>query len=607
MSQDVDDARELLDGLTDPAERETWRAELADKEAQLEVLEGRIKELLLPHDPNEGRNVIVEIQGTEGGEEANLWAGDLYRMYQHFAERNGLKIEVLSSQPSEHGGYRDITFVVKGDDAWSRLQVRGWSAPRAAGARDREPGSDPYERGDGRGAARGRGHRRRDRSERSRDRCLPRDRTGRAVGEHDRLRGADHAQADRSRRLVPGREEPAAEQGQGDAHPAFATAAGRTGSTTRRSRARRGAIRSRAAAGPRRSARTTTRRTGSPITGSRSRCIHSIACSRASSTMSSMRSRPTNGPGSSAANDRGGEDVAGVARRRPRSRWRKRAFNRRKPKRASWSSTRRGTPRRSGSRSPSRNRPRAASGELHEMLKRRVAGEPLQYVLGGWEFRGLDLFVDRRVLIPRPETEYVVEVALEEAARSGLRRSRRRLSLVESRAPVSAADIGTGSGAIAIALAAELPDVEVWATDVSDDALAVARANVAGCAATRVRIAPAGEWFDPLPARAARLARAHRVESAVHRRARGRGSSRRGRGLRAPARAGLGSVGNRSDRATAGVGAPTGSRRVHRSCARSRRTRPARCPSARVHSDTPRRWCATTSPVGPASSWRVRT
>jgi len=143
--------------------------------------------------------------------------------------------------------------------------------------------------------------------------------------------------------------------------------------------------------------------------------------------------------------------------------------------------------------------PARGERELREMLQRRVAGEPLQYVLGGWEFRGLDLLVDRRVLIPRPETEYVVEVALEEAARSGLRRSRRRLSLVETRAPLRAADIGTGSGAIAIALAAELPDVEVWATDVSDDALAVARANVAGCAATRVRVASAGEWFDPLP------------------------------------------------------------------------------------------------------------
>ncbi len=139
--------------------------------------------------------------------------------------------------------------------------------------------------------------------------------------------------------------------------------------------------------------------------------------------------------------------------------------------------------------------------ELREMLRRRVAGEPLQYVLGAWGFRGLDLFVDRRVLIPRPETEYVVEVALEEAVRVGLRRSRRRLSLVDAAAPPTVVvDLGTGSGAIAIALEAELPDVEVWATDVSDDALAVARANVAGCAAARVRIAAAGEWFDPLPA-----------------------------------------------------------------------------------------------------------
>ncbi len=125
LSQDVEDAHELLESLTDPGERDSWRTELADREAQLATLEARIKELLLPHDPNEGRNVIIEIQGTEGGEEANLWAGDLYRMYQRFAERHGLKTEVLSSQPSEHGGYRDVTFLVKGDDAWSRLKYEG--------------------------------------------------------------------------------------------------------------------------------------------------------------------------------------------------------------------------------------------------------------------------------------------------------------------------------------------------------------------------------------------------------------------------------------------------------------------------------------------------
>jgi len=124
-SQDLADARDLADGATDAEERDAWKAEIADKEAQVEHLEARIKELLLPRDPNEGRNVIVEIQGTEGGEEANIWAGDLYRMYQRFAERNGLKLEVLSSQPSDQGGFRDITFVVKGDDGWSRFKYEG--------------------------------------------------------------------------------------------------------------------------------------------------------------------------------------------------------------------------------------------------------------------------------------------------------------------------------------------------------------------------------------------------------------------------------------------------------------------------------------------------
>ncbi len=144
--------------------------------------------------------------------------------------------------------------------------------------------------------------------------------------------------------------------------------------------------------------------------------------------------------------------------------------------------------------------PARAEAHLHDMVERRIAGEPLQYVLGAWSFRGLDLMVDRRVLIPRPETEIVVEVALEEAERMGLHRARRRLALVDAAPKAVVADLGTGSGAIALALEAELPDVEVWATDASEDALAVARANVAGCAAARVRVAAAGSWLDALPA-----------------------------------------------------------------------------------------------------------
>ena len=121
------------------------------------------------------------------------------------------------------------------------------------------------------------------------------------------------------------------------------------------------------------------------------------------------------------------------------------------------------------------------------MARRREAGEPLQYVVGRWGFRRLDLYLDRRVLIPRPETEMVVQVALGELADLGGR-------------PV-VVDLGTGSGAIALSIAVEVPSAEVWATDTSGDALAVVRANLAGIgtlAASRVRLLE-GSWFDPLP------------------------------------------------------------------------------------------------------------
>ncbi|MGI9033459.1 MAG: peptide chain release factor N(5)-glutamine methyltransferase [Acidimicrobiales bacterium] len=133
--------------------------------------------------------------------------------------------------------------------------------------------------------------------------------------------------------------------------------------------------------------------------------------------------------------------------------------------------------------------PARAVALVDKMVARRAAGEPLQYVLGRWAFRGLDLFVDRRVLIPRPETEVVAGAAVAEAQRG--RRSQ----------PV-VVDLGTGSGAIALAVAAEVATAEVWATDVSPGALAVARANLAGLpslAAARVRLAQ-GSWFDALPA-----------------------------------------------------------------------------------------------------------
>ena len=124
------------------------------------------------------------------------------------------------------------------------------------------------------------------------------------------------------------------------------------------------------------------------------------------------------------------------------------------------------------------------------MVQRRSGGEPLQYVLGRWGFRTLDLMVDSRVLIPRPETEVVAGFAIDVVQ-----------SLAKDRVgDVLAADLGCGSGAIALSIAVECPTSRVFATDASTDALVVARANLSGIgrAATRVSVSEGG-WFAALP------------------------------------------------------------------------------------------------------------
>jgi peptide chain release factor 1 len=106
-------------------ERELAVAEVAQAEADVERLEEELRLLLVPRDPNAGRNVILEIRGAEGGEEANLFAKDLYDMYTRYAASKGWKVEVLSSSPSERDGLNEITFLVKGEDAWLRLEHEG--------------------------------------------------------------------------------------------------------------------------------------------------------------------------------------------------------------------------------------------------------------------------------------------------------------------------------------------------------------------------------------------------------------------------------------------------------------------------------------------------
>ena len=118
-------AKDLLELTDDAAERDHLREERDEAEADAERLEEELRLLLLPKDPNDGRPVIIEIRGAEGGEEANLFARDLYDMYVAYAARRGWKTETIALDPSDLGGVNQATFIVRGDDAWSRLKYEG--------------------------------------------------------------------------------------------------------------------------------------------------------------------------------------------------------------------------------------------------------------------------------------------------------------------------------------------------------------------------------------------------------------------------------------------------------------------------------------------------
>ena len=132
----------------------------------------------------------------------------------------------------------------------------------------------------------------------------------------------------------------------------------------------------------------------------------------------------------------------------------------------------------------------ACAKSLHLMVRDRLSGVPLQYVMKRWAFRHLDVMIDERVLIPRPETEQVVQVALDIARK------------IESNGALRVVDLGTGSGVIGLSMAFELgaDAAHVWLTDASVDALDVARANMVGIgrAAANVRVAH-GSWWNALP------------------------------------------------------------------------------------------------------------
>ncbi|HLL24486.1 MAG TPA: peptide chain release factor 1 [Kofleriaceae bacterium] len=122
LVSDLAAARLMVDAEKDPELREMAREEVAQLEGQRLTAEQEIKILLLPKDPSDGKNAILEIRGGTGGDEAALFAGDLYRMYLRYAERNGWKVEVMSQSEGTAGGFKEIVLLVDGKDVFSKMK-----------------------------------------------------------------------------------------------------------------------------------------------------------------------------------------------------------------------------------------------------------------------------------------------------------------------------------------------------------------------------------------------------------------------------------------------------------------------------------------------------
>src|SRR5205085_1194882 len=352
----LSEAKQMF-GDSSGEDREIWRSMIDENEGKIERLEDELKVLLLPKDPNDDKNVILEVRGAEGGEEANLFAGDLVRMYQAYAATQKWKVEVLSSQPSDMGGFKEATFLIKGNGVWSRLKHE--AGPHRV---QRVPATE----------SQGRIH-----TSAATVAVLP------EAEEVDVTIDPNDLQIDVYRSTGPG---------------------GQSVNTTD------SAVR---------------------ITHRPSGIV--VACQDEKSQLQNkdkamriLRARLL------AAEQQRQADELSSARRAQVG---------------------------GGGRS---EKIRTYNFKENRVTDHRVGltVHKLDQVLAG----DLDQLVDRRVLIPRPETEVVAEVAIAEARRAG--------------GPLVVADLGTGNGALALALATELSEAEVWATDRSAAALEVARANM---------------------------------------------------------------------------------------------------------------------------------
>ncbi|WP_075618379.1 peptide chain release factor 1 [Paenisporosarcina indica] len=122
IKEQLAEAKAMLDEKLDPDMREMVKEEMNELEPQIEQLEEHMKLLLIPKDPNDDKNVIMEIRGAAGGDEAALFAGNLFRMYSRFADVQGWKIDIMDASPTGIGGYKEVIFMIKGTGAYSKMK-----------------------------------------------------------------------------------------------------------------------------------------------------------------------------------------------------------------------------------------------------------------------------------------------------------------------------------------------------------------------------------------------------------------------------------------------------------------------------------------------------
>ena len=123
LSEEIEDELEMLKEKLDDDFREMVKEELSENKQKLETVKNELTILLIPKDPNDDKNVIVEIRGGAGGDEAALFAGDLFRMYSRYAERQKWKVEIMNTNENDLGGFKEISFMIKGTGAYSRLKL----------------------------------------------------------------------------------------------------------------------------------------------------------------------------------------------------------------------------------------------------------------------------------------------------------------------------------------------------------------------------------------------------------------------------------------------------------------------------------------------------